>query len=481
MRLTTKISVLFLATVGLFQLALLGAQWAFYRSEQQVEVVSREADYLARDVVMLVALTKELKVDVVQVQQFLTDLSATRGLDGLDDGAEKASEFATFFGENIVKVRALLTKLSQKDLLAILDKVEADFTPFWEKGAEMTQIYVAEGPVGGNRMMPIFDEFATRMGEDLDALVTGVERFSLGRGQAVKESLDALKERNTRFSRIAIVLNMVSFATMIAAFGILIVTMRREKNGISGLVEKSVADLGTVSREAADFAARLTASKKNASETDKNSARGADIGESVQTIATAANEASSALQDVAGRTKTTADLVERAVGSSRDADKLVNEMTLLSGRITEFVDLIENVAEQTNLLALNAAIEAARAGQAGKGFSVVADEVRKLAADTTQATATISQEASAVRSAALKVSDALGDINGQLDEISQQTQGISASIQQQYVAVNDIGREVTMVAKHIDESAVSVLGLSDRLVATLGGLKQGAGAIIKRI
>lgn len=153
-----------------------------------------------------------------------------------------------------------------------------------------------------------------------------------------------------------------------------------------------------------------------------------------------------------------------------------------SQSIGEIMNSINDLAEQSNLLAVNASIEAAKAGEEGKGFAVVAEEVKRLAdqsklatkqvreilTDIQKATSTAvmaTEEGSKVVDSGIKQADNAGAsikvLAEVINEAAQATMQINASVQQQFVGIDQVNEAIRSISVASNQNLESTRQLEE--------------------
>lgn len=430
--------VLFSIFAGCLLLLLSGL--SFYR----VTSVNQMMDVDLKQAVKIKDSFANLKFNITEIQQYLTDSAATGEQDGVEDAIKRLGD-----------ARRDLT------LIAQLEPSYADLTRdideraqrLFDTGKRMVKAY-AESRDAGNAIMKANDGFD----QQSDGLKAQVDKLKLQVDASREDVLTKMDSILESFIHLLLPVTAIIFIAVlfgcwrlyrevIGTLGLepIVVgqmakdfseghlrvdhTLNYPKSSLAGhlmVMRNRWVDLANALRGQAFLmsgTARAMAAQSSelvtsfSSQGESTSAIAANIEEFATTIDHMAEEAEGA-RDAVNQTglqaKDNVKLVQQvmeevhelsvAVGRSAQQIEALNSHT---DRIASAVTVIHDIAKQTNLLALNAAIEAARAGEVGRGFAVVADEVRKLADRTSHATT---------------------DINAMIEQVNQSTMESVATI-----------------------------------------------------
>lgn len=237
------------------------------------------------------------------------------------------------------------------------------------------------------------------------------------------------------------------------------IVAQRINNSISS-VRNALAESVQSATSVADAAVRIASTAEQTSQSvvsqrDQLSLLATAMNQMTATVADVARHAEDTAKDTIHASKE-ASMGDKDVHSSVDsiralsvelgiATDQVNKLKEGVMQISEVTSVISGISEQTNLLALNAAIEAARAGDQGRGFAVVADEVRNLASRTHHSTDEIQNMINRLQQLAVSTATAM--------QTSQRLAANSVSTAEN--AGNDLSLIVTHI-EHVSDKATQI-------------------------
>ncbi len=447
-------------------------------------------------------LAQQMKLDVVQIQQWLSDISATRALDGLNDGFDEAEKSKQAFLEKLSRFRDLLAKHNDVDRLAALDSIEKALNIYHAQGVVMAKAYIDDGPSSGNKIMADFDAAAVGINSLIDPFLS----------QQLSEHAEGMelvavmvgKMTTTLFSG-ALVMLLIIVAS--AAYLVLSVTRplqrvtamlkdisegegdlttRLDDKGKDEIAELSlyfnqfvsklqvlfrevvqnVETLTTTANELSAISSQMSANSEQATgkvntvavaaeemsvNMESVAAASEETSVNVNMVAAAAEEMAATIAEIAKNTDKTKNITDSAVTQSQNASNQINQLGVAAREVGKVTETITEISEQTNLLALNATIEAARAGEAGKGFAVVANEIKDLAKQTSLATGEIKNKISKIQDATVNSVSEITQISGIISEVNEMVSNISVTVEEQSNTTQEIAENVNQASQGIQE------------------------------
>ncbi|MFC1588884.1 methyl-accepting chemotaxis protein [Pseudomonadota bacterium] len=478
------------------------ALWTHNLSEQVRDL----ATLAEQDGVILTNTAQQMDKDVIHIQQSFTGISATRGLDGLDDGFEEAEKSYQSFLTGLSIFEDVYRKGNDQQALTEVHQLKQYVDAYYDQGKKMAKAYVESGPSEGNRRMAAFDTQATVLSEALKPFIKRHYGRMTGELEDVSKAVANLMNGELLvFSLIAISI----LASTLISLRMIMFNMRRSQAVIERLARgeltdelelqvgndemgKLMAALGDLYQHLQVIVGEVNSSSGQIMGTANDiSTDNINLSELTGKQAIALRQTSDSMVRITESVRDNAENAQKASELANEATEVAREGALSitntigsmgqvdasSKKISEITSVIDNIAFQTNLLALNASIEAARAGEGGKGFAVVANEVRNLAqrsaGSAKEIKKLIAESVERVDAFSKQIDasgEALAEIVGSVRQVSEVVERIAQANHEQSVGIH----QVNMAISDMNEMTASNNGMVADVASYSNKLKEQA-------
>lgn len=191
------------------------------------------------------------------------------------------------------------------------------------------------------------------------------------------------------------------------------------------------------------------------------------VSDDVQSVATAVDQMDGSISNISKNVDESSSYARATSERANSAAESMQSVSTASEEIGSFLSIITKIADKTKLLAVNAAIEAARAGDAGKGFTVVADEVRQLAEGTENGARDVARKVEEIQRAVGGLQRTIESVQKSFHQVLTASDHIVTAVHKQNSASRDMSDRMRIVNAGLDRQVDDLKKLMDHMQLTI--------------
>jgi len=378
---------------------------------------NREINSIERRTLKSAIATMKLETAVIQTQQWLTDISATRARNGLDDGFEKAGNWADEFRKELASLKEIYR--GDVAMLGRLDEIGASYEDYYSVGQKMARAYIAGGPAKGNKVMAEFDQYA----EKIHGAAEDLTRESLS---SLKSTLAVLHNWSDHSRKLSVLL-LAGAIIISLALSYLIA------RSITGPINATLVVLEDIAEGDGDLTKRIEAPSND------------EIGELARHFNTFLDKLRNMIGEIKGNAATLAEHSQSLYSAS-------SQMEIDTGSMTA-----------------NAKSVAGAAGEVSTNVETVAGAAEVASANVNNVSAAAEQMSQNMAQVATTTKDVLSNVHT-----------VAAAIEEMSSTVSEITKNTTKAA-NISQDATTKAGEAEDLMKHLSESAETVGKVIEVI